>query len=440
MALSRVLDFLLFSRSLGLFFYDAWLYFVRLIKTIVPRFLDGSIPVCPGLWPTLLLKNDIYRRSISGWSNLEWFDFHIHRKALEYDRGFLCPAAGDFIFIRPNLRGHSMWFLITICWNGCAIEPHNLSAINKDRISIIQQQFTSILQKWWCSDNWLIFYQRFTKEIEGDLLVLIQNFWNDTIWSSVNPCLLLNKIPFQESQNLLNRIPLHLMLVCLRNARILFRHNISSNAFSQVMYNRNLHASILVQFFWSRTRNGFLFRMNAVNGCLLSGVLACLGSVLGKWAFSEIFTELLCPGDYCILSYPIRGVLILAMMAVNTSSMTMLITSMQKTNTSIGFLLNSASNMIFSGKLFDRKFYKIVSRSNWIFIIRRECQFSMDLRHFPYHDWNSTDKNGFEGKRRLAHLLLAKKTHVCAHLNAISAMKYICSDTFSGSFTPKCTK
>ena len=95
--------------------------------------------------------------------------------------------------------------------------------------------------------------------------------------------------------------------------------------------------------------------MNPVNGCLLSGILACFGSVLGKWAFSEIFAEYLCPGDYCVLTYPVRGALILAMMAVNTSSMTMLITSMQKTNTSVGFLLNSASNMIFSGQLFFEK-------------------------------------------------------------------------------------
>jgi len=139
--------------------------------------------------------------------------------------------------------------------------------------------------------------------------------------------------------------------------------------------------------------------MNPVNGCLLSGILACFGSVLGKWAFSEIFTEYLCPSDYCILTYPVRGTLILAMMAVNTSSMTMLITSMQKTNTSVGFLLNSASNMIFSGYFFVINYFFKLLRRDWILFIWRKYKFTMDMRYFAYHFWNCADKNWIERKR-----------------------------------------
>jgi len=63
------------------------------------------------------------------------------------------------------------------------------------------------------------------------------------------------------------------------------------------------------------------------------------------------------------------------------------------------------------------------------------------MRYLAYHFWNRAYKNWVERKRWLAHHIFTPENLyailIGPHLSAISAMKYIWSDTFSGSLTPK---
>jgi len=49
--------------------------------------------------------------------------------------------------------------------------------------------------------------------------------------------------------------------------------------------------------------------MKPYQGCILSGILACLGSYVSKLATTETIPASICPGPVCMFSLPLRAIL-----------------------------------------------------------------------------------------------------------------------------------